>query len=173
MKKTQADDIDVIADQWQKLGLKTDFNAWQSIGRILRISKLLESKIGALHASYELKIGEFDVLSALKRADGVAVTPSQLYQSMLLSSGAMTSRLDRLEKRELISREHCPQDRRSVKVSLTSKGKKLIDAVYPAHFALLTDLLAPMTAADKRQLAALLKTGLAHISASTDEDVSA
>jgi DNA-binding MarR family transcriptional regulator len=146
MKKTPADDIDVIAEQWQNLGLETDFIAWQSIGRILRISKLLETKIGALHASYDLKIGEFDVLSALKRANGVALTPSQLYQSMLLSSGAMTSRLDRLENRQLISREHCPQDRRSVKVSLTTQGKKLINAVYPAHFALLKDLLAPMSA---------------------------
>ena len=169
MKKTHADDIDVIAEQWQNLGLETDFVAWQSIGRILRISKLLETKIGALHASYDLKIGEFDVLSALKRANGVALTPSQLYQSMLLSSGAMTSRLDRLESRELISREHCPQDRRSVKVSLTTQGKKLINAVYPAHFALLKDLLAPMSASDKRQLATLLKTGLAHIAAAEDE----
>jgi DNA-binding MarR family transcriptional regulator len=169
MKKTPADDIDVIAEQWQNLGLETDFVAWQSIGRILRISKLLESKIGALHASYELKIGEFDVLSALKRANGVALTPSQLYQSMLLSSGAMTSRLDRLESRQLISREHCPQDRRSVKVSLTPQGKKLINAVYPAHFALLKDLLSPMSASDKRQLAALLKTGLAHIAAAEEE----
>lgn len=169
MKKTPADDIDVIAEQWQNLGLETDFVAWQSIGRILRISKLLESKIGALHASFELKIGEFDVLSALKRANGVALTPSQLYQSMLLSSGAMTSRLDRLESRQLISREHCPQDRRSVKVSLTPQGKKLIHAVYPAHFALLKDLLSPMSASDKRQLAALLKTGLAHIAAAEDE----
>jgi DNA-binding MarR family transcriptional regulator len=169
MKKTPADDIDVIAEQWQNLGLETDFVAWQSIGRILRISKLLESKIGALHASYELKIGEFDVLSALKRANGVALTPSQLYQSMLLSSGAMTSRLDRLESRQLISREHCPQDRRSVKVSLTPQGKKLINAVYPVHFALLKDLLSPMSASDKRQLAALLKTGLAHIAAAEDE----
>jgi DNA-binding MarR family transcriptional regulator len=169
MKKTPADDIDVIAEQWQNLGLETDFMAWQSIGRILRISKLLESKIGALHASYELKIGEFDVLSALKRANGVALTPSQLYQSMLLSSGAMTSRLDRLESRQLISREHCPQDRRSVKVSLTPQGKKLINAVYPAHFALLKDLLSPMSASDKRQLAALLKTGLAHIAAAEEE----
>lgn len=169
MKKTHADDIDVIAEQWQNLGLETDFVAWQSIGRILRISKLLETKIGALHASYDLKIGEFDVLSALKRANGVALTPSQLYQSMLLSSGAMTSRLDRLESRELISREHCPQDRRSVKVSLTTQGKKLINAVYPAHFALLKDLLAPMSAGDKRQLAALLKTGLAHIAAAEDQ----
>lgn len=165
MKKTDADDIDVIAEQWQQLGLNTDFVAWQSIGRILRISKLLDSKIGALHASYELKSGEFDVLSALKRADGVALTPSQLYQSMLLSSGAMTSRLDRLESRQLISREHCPQDRRSVKVSLTAQGQTLIDAVYPAHFALLSELLAPMSVKDKRQLAGLLRTGLAHIAA--------
>lgn len=169
MKKTHTDDIDVIAEQWQKLGLETDFVAWQSIGRILRISKLLDSKIGALHASYELKSGEFDVLSALKRANGIALTPSQLYQSMLLSSGAMTSRLDRLENRQLISREHCPQDRRSIKVSLTRQGEKLIDTVYPAHFALLSDLLAPMTTSDKRQLAALLKTSLAHISTAEDE----
>lgn len=164
MKKTTVqDDIDVIAEQWQLLGLETDFNTMQIIARILRLNKALEARLGRLHSRFNLKQGEFDVLAALKRSAEPALTPSQLYQAMLLSSGAMTSRLDRLEQKQLIQRQHCTHDRRSIKVSLTEQGKALIDEVYPAHFELLESLLAPMAEIDKTQLARLLKSCLQHI----------
>ncbi|MTI62559.1 MarR family transcriptional regulator [Methylophaga sp.] len=158
MRKNNApDDIDVITEQWQARGLETDFTAMQIAARLLRLSKTLETRIGTLHARFNLKPGEFDVLAALKRSDADALTPSALYQSMLLSSGAMTSRLDRLENKGLITRTHCTRDRRSVKVSLTTQGKALIEQVAPAHFQLLCTLLAGMTDSDKAQFANLLK----------------
>jgi len=158
MRKNNApDDIDGITEQWQARGLKADFSSMQIAARALRLSKALETRIGDLHARFNLKQGEFDVLAALRRADADALTPSALYQSMLLSSGAMTSRLDRLENKGLITRAHCPQDRRSVKVSLTAQGQVLIDEVAPAHFDLLSSLLSGMTDNDKTQFASLLK----------------
>lgn len=156
-KNLLADEVDLISKQWQQLGLETDFNALQITARLLRLGKALENRLGKLHAAFSLKPGEFDVLAALKRAGNVALTPSQLYQSMLLSSGAMTSRLDRLENKHLIQRSHCSRDRRSVKVALTEQGKTLIDQVYPAHFELMASLLSGMTDTDKNQLAYLLK----------------
>jgi len=159
----QQDAIDVIASQWQYTGLNADYHALQIIARILRLNKALESHLAKLHGSYDLKQGEFDVLAALKRCGDEALTPSQLYQSMLLSSGAMTSRLDRLEKKQLILRQHCKQDRRSIKVKLTDKGLKVINEVYPAHFALLDELLDTLTDKDKQQLSGLLKTCLQQI----------
>lgn len=160
-KKNQADDdIDVIASQWQTMGLSTDFDSMQVVARALRLSKALEAKLAALHARHDLKAGEFDVLAALRRCGEPALTPSKLYQTMLLSSGAMTSRLDRLENKALIVRQHCSQDRRSIKVSLTDKGKAIIDSVYPAHFALITSLLSAMPVSEKNQLSQLLKTCL-------------
>lgn len=161
MRKINAPDaVDIISEQWQAQGLDTDLNAMQVVARVLRLSKALETRIGRLHTRFSLKQGEFDVLAALKRADAKALTPSELYQSMLLSSGAMTSRLDRLENKGLISRSHCTQDRRSVKVSLTSEGRALIDEVAPAHFDLLSMLMAGISDHDKALLAQLLKGSL-------------
>ena len=160
-KKSQTeDDIDVIANQWQTVGLSTDFNSLQIVARVLRVSKALETRLAALHARHDLKAGEFDVLAALRRCGEPALTPSQLYQAMLLSSGAMTSRLDRLENKQLIVRQHCSQDRRSIKVSLTDKGKNVIDSVYPVHFALIQSLMSGLPASEKNQLSQLLKTCL-------------
>jgi DNA-binding MarR family transcriptional regulator len=161
MKTTPTeDDIDVIAQQWRTAGLSTDFNSMQIVARVLRLSKALETELAALHARYELKAGEFDVLAALRRCGEPALTPSQLYQTMLLSSGAMTSRLDRLENKQLIVRKHCSHDRRSIRVSLTAKGKTLIDTVYPAHFRLIASLLSAIPAAEKNQLSQLLRNCL-------------
>jgi DNA-binding MarR family transcriptional regulator len=156
----QQDDIDVIAQQWQQTGLETDFNVLQIVARLLRLSKAIEIKLAKLHADFGLKQGEFDVLATLKRCGDEALTPSQLYLSMLLSSGAMTSRLDRLESKQLIQRQHCQQDRRSIKVKLTSKGLNKINDVYPAHFSLLQQLLADVSEKDKKQLTGLLRSSL-------------
>lgn len=169
MKKTlPRDDIDVISAQWQQLGLDTDFDALQIIARVLRMAKMVESSVAKLHRQFALKQGEFDVLAALKRSEEPAVTPSQLYQTMLLSSGAMTSRLDRLEKKNLIKRQHCTQDRRSIKVSLTKEGERLIDEAFPAHFHLAETLLSSMSDKDKGQLANLLRACLANAEASQE-----
>ncbi|AFJ01739.1 transcriptional regulator, MarR family [Methylophaga frappieri] len=152
------DDIDTIVSQWHALGLKTDFDAIQIAARILRLAKSLEQAVAALHLQHGLKQGEFDVLAALRRSPHPSLTPSALYQTMLLSSGAMTSRLDRLEKKRLIQRQHCQQDRRSIKVALTEKGKQCIDTIYPAHFALLSSLLNSLEKQEKTGLVKLLKS---------------
>lgn len=169
MKKTpDPDDIDIIASQWQQLGLDADYSSLQVIARILRLNKTIEAELGKLHAQFSLKQGEFDVLAALKRSGSSALTPSQLYQTMLLSSGAMTSRLDRLEKKHLIAREHCTQDRRSIKVSLTKTGRQLINTVYPSHFALIDSLLSPLSNTDKKHLQSLLKKTMSTLDNSVD-----
>lgn len=169
MRKINAPDaVDIISEHWQAQGLNTDLNAMQVVARILRLSKALETRFGHLHKRFNLKQGEFEVLAALKRADAKALTPSELYQSMLLSSGAMTSRLDRLENKGLISRSHCTQDRRSIKVSLTSEGKALINEVAPAHFELLSKLMAGFSDHDKTQLAQFLKGCLLQIESHAD-----
>lgn len=167
-KSSTADAIDTISEQWQACGLDTDYNAIQIIARILRLSKALESRLTSLHLQFELSQGEFDVLAAVKRANTEALTPSALYQSLLLSSGAMTSRLDRLESKNLIKRTHCNRDRRSVKVSLTAEGNALIDKVVPAHFHLIATLLSSMNESDKSQLSQLLRACLQQVESQAD-----
>lgn len=169
MSEKKLDEVDLIIQQWERIGLPTDLDAIKVVGRILRLAKNIEQHVGELHREYALKPGEFDVLATLKRENKPYLTPSELYQSMLLTSGAMTSRLDRLEEKALIQRRHCQQDRRKVLVSLTSHGKKVINKVYPAHFFLLEKLLASVSGKDKTLLANLLKETLASVNSQTTE----
>lgn len=166
---TTPDDIDTLVEQWQDQDQVSDPDALQIVARILRLAKILESHQCRLHSQFGLKPGEFDVLAALRRSPEPALTPSQLHQTMLLSSGAMTCRLDRLEKKQLIRRKHCTHDRRSVNVSLTKKGSTLIDEILPAHFDLLSSLLAPMSDSDKARLTQLLRNCLSCLPPLTEQ----
>ena len=75
-------------------------------------------------AKHGLSLGQFDILGTLRRADTEAgLSPSELLRSVMLTSGGMTSRLDRLAEMGLVSRKGDRDDRRGVNVSLTAKGR--------------------------------------------------
>jgi DNA-binding MarR family transcriptional regulator len=76
---------------------------------------------------------------------------------MMLSSGAMTNRLDRLEEMGLVRRLADPDDRRGRLVELTPKGLKLVDEAVVAHFANEDRLLGGLSAKERDTLAGLLK----------------
>jgi DNA-binding MarR family transcriptional regulator len=76
---------------------------------------------------------------------------------MMLTSGAMTNRLDKLESKGLISREHSKEDRRSVTVELTQDGFGLIDQIIEEHAAVQAKLVKGMNANQKKQINTILK----------------
>ena len=124
------DAIDRVVSQWAKEKPDLDTEPMAIMGRLMRIAKHMENHVAELHKRYDLKMGEFDVLATLRRSgEPYRLTPSELISSMMLTSGAMTNRLDKLEKKGLIDREHSKEDRRSVTVQLTSKGFELIDVL--------------------------------------------
>ncbi|MEN3159391.1 MarR family transcriptional regulator [Alkalimonas sp. NCh-2] len=156
------DDLDRITAQWQRQGIADELLAMQLLGRFARLNKTLELAFLHCYDQHGLKQGEFDVLATLRRAgEPYSLSPSQLHQSMLLSSGAMSSRLDKLEQRQLIARRHCTEDRRVVHVSLTDSGKALIEKVLPEHIALQQSLMGDLSPEQQQQLNALLKVWLA------------
>ncbi|MGF1910836.1 MarR family transcriptional regulator [Vibrio kasasachensis] len=155
------DVIERAIEQWhcEVPGLNTEPLA--IIGRILRISKHLESEMARLHKLYELKPGEFDVLVSLFRSGAPhALTPSDLIDAMILTSGAMTNRLDKLEHKSLIVRIHSEIDRRSVKVQLTESGYHLINNILREHIALQENLIAQINPSERPELNQLLTTWL-------------
>ncbi|MEE1978598.1 MarR family transcriptional regulator [Shewanella xiamenensis] len=157
------DGLDKILGQWQAQGVTEDLVPMAVLGRIARITKYMENAIALCHGEFGLGQGEFDVLATLRRSgEPYMLSPSQLYQSMMLSSGAMTSRLDRLENKGLIAREHSKEDRRAVHVSLTTQGKSLIDMALPRHIQCQSALLAGVSSAEREILQQILKTWLAH-----------
>ena len=146
--------------QWEKELPSLKLDPMVLIGRLAEVSHLLAREhLGPIFASYGLKQGEFDVLAALRRAgapDGL--TPTQLYQTTMVSSGGMTARIDRLEKNGHIERKSHPSDRRALRVSLTPKGKKLIEGMMPMYVQAQADGLSGLTAKEQKTLSALLAT---------------
>jgi DNA-binding MarR family transcriptional regulator len=106
----------------------------------------------------------FDVLAAIRRSGSpYRVRPSDLADSLMLTSGGTTKRLDRLERSGLIERHHDEEDRRALLIELTPAGRKLVDAVVTEHVANENRLLGGLGDAERRQLARLLRklqTGL-------------
>ncbi|MCG9629308.1 MULTISPECIES: MarR family transcriptional regulator [Vibrio] len=155
------DAIDRVVEQWAKEKPDLETEPMAIMGRVMRIAKYMETQVADLHKQYDMKLGEFDVLATLRRSGKpYRLTPSELIGSMMLTSGAMTNRLDKLEAKGLISREHSKEDRRSVSVKLTKSGLTLIDEMMTEHVEMQKKLVKTLSASQKKNTNQLLKTWL-------------
>lgn len=129
------------------------------LGRLNEASSLIaRERLAPLFARYGLQSGEFDVLATLRRSGSpYALTPTALYETTMVTSGAMTNRLDRLETAGLIMRAPHPSDRRGIVVRLTEKGLALIDEAVAAHVANEHEVLAGLTRDEQETLSRLLE----------------
>ena len=155
------DGVDKVVAQWAKEKPLLDTLPMAIFGRMMRLFKHIEAEISACHKRFGLTMGEFDVLATIRRSgEPYSLTPSDLLSSMMLTSGAMTNRVDKLESKGFIERTHCTEDRRSVKVALTTEGLALIDKVIEAHVAIQQQLTQGLSAEDKVLLNTLFKQWL-------------
>ena len=155
------DAIDRVVEQWAKEKPELETEPMAMMGRIMRIAKYMETQVADLHKTYDMKLGEVDVLATLRRSGKpYRQTPSELIGSMMLTSGAMTNRLDKLEAKGLISREHSKEDRRSVSVKLTKDGLVLIDEMMTEHVEMQKKLVKSLSASQKKNTNQLLKAWL-------------
>lgn len=104
-------------------------DATDRTSRVIRLARHLELARRATLADRDLDVWEYDVLVAL-RASGsrCELTPGELITQTQVSSGTMTNRIDRLDRRGYVTREPDPDDSRGVRVRLTASGRKKIDA---------------------------------------------
>lgn len=152
------DYVDQILQQWQNERPDLDVSPMGVIGRLSRLTRHLEKSIDETFQRHGLGVGGFDVLAALRRSGKpYRLSPTELYNSLLISSGAMTNRIDRLEELSLVERAPDPNDRRGVSVALTPKGKKTIDTAVTDHIKKEHDLLSRLTPREQKQLADLLR----------------
>ncbi len=152
------DHVDFIQSQWAAEKPDLDTTPMGVVGRISRISRHFDQLLQKNYAKFGLNSGEFDVLASLRRAGyPYQLTPTQLFNSLMLSSGAMTNRLDRLENVGLIKRGPNPEDRRGILVTLTEEGVTLMDNAYPAHIANEQEMLASLSDAERDMLTDLLR----------------
>ena len=158
----ERDVVDEIAAQWRALKPDLDVRAMATVGRLGRVCALGERLIEARLREYGLAIGDFDVLAALRRSGAPhRLTPTQLYKALMITSGAMTNRIDRLERRGLITRLDDPDDRRGVLVCLSEEGRALLDDAVTAHVENEAHILSALTRAEQAALDGLLRKLLA------------
>jgi DNA-binding MarR family transcriptional regulator len=152
------DQIDRIRAQWARELPDVDTEAVAIIGRARRITLNVRPAIEGVFARHGLDAGEFDVLATLRRAGPpFCLTPTLLYRTLMISSGGLTDRLSRLEAAGLVRRRPSEADKRSLLVELTERGRERTEAALREDMALERTLVAGLSAAERRQLADLLR----------------
>ncbi|WP_186419386.1 MarR family transcriptional regulator [Bosea sp. CS1GBMeth4] len=154
----QGGGLESILAQWRRARPDIDPSPMAVCGAIWRAAERVRLGVGRNLLGEDLDFAGFDVLMTLRRQGerGGSLTPSELAQDMMLSTSAMTNRLDRLEKRGLILRQADPQDRRSLRIVLTPAGFALIERLVASHVATEEALLSALDRAEREQLKALL-----------------
>ncbi|MEU8899787.1 MarR family transcriptional regulator [Nocardia sp. NPDC048505] len=152
------DHVDRVLAQWETQRPDLDVSPMAVLGRLSRLSQLAGAELRKTFAAHGLDPASFDVLATLRRNDPHPLTPTELTRSAMVTSGAITQRLDRLEERGLVTRSRSDSDGRGVRVALTAEGHALIDAALPDHVATEERLLAPLTPAQRARLAGTLRT---------------
>jgi DNA-binding MarR family transcriptional regulator len=152
------DEIDRIVEQWNQERPELDVSPTHILQRITRLSLLQESSFAPVFSRHGLTWGEYVVLAALRRGGPpYRMNPTDLYGSVLLSSGGMTKRLDRLERAGFVERLPDPTDRRGRLVGLTAKGMEVADEAVIDHLANEEQLLGALSATERQQLTDLLR----------------
>ncbi len=152
------DRLDQIFQQWQQEAPYLDIAPLAVVGRILRIARFLEKHREQVLAGYGLNVWSFDVVTTLRRqGPPYQLKPTDLYRLLMLSSGATTNRIDRLEADGIVTRLRDPSDRRGVIVQLTSKGIDLAEQIMPVLLQREQELLADFADAEREQFVHLLR----------------
>ncbi len=156
----QDDAVDVVLAQWSSVRPDLDASPIAVIGRVSRLARLTERRLGENFARFGIESWMYDVLATLRRAGPpYETTAGELVRQTMVTTGAITNRIDRLEERGLVERAS-DHDRRKVRVRLTRTGLSLVDEVAVAHLATERELLAPLSERQRRELAALLRSVL-------------
>jgi DNA-binding MarR family transcriptional regulator len=153
------DALDRILKEWHRACPDLDPTPLAVLGRLQRLADLVHRRVDATLKSYGLTWELLDVLGTLRRAGPpFRRTPTALYRACMLSSGAMTNRIDRLEAAGLVSRVPDPEDRRSILVGLTERGREVVDEAIAVVWAAQAQMVACLTATEHEDLVNLLRT---------------
>lgn len=153
-----ADAVDQVLAQWQRE--RPDVDVWPMgiAGRITRLSILLDRELKDFFGKHGLERWEFDVLATLLRSGApYALTAGALNKAAMVTSGAITNRIDRLAAKGMVERVLDANDRRSVRVRLTDKGHALVSELLALHVENEARLFAALAPQERDQLAGSLR----------------
>jgi DNA-binding MarR family transcriptional regulator len=159
-----SDVIDRMNAAWRAARPDLDPSPLEVVGRVIVLAEHLERSVELALEKHGLTLGQFDILATLRRhGPKGGLSPSQLLESVMLSSGGMTARLDKLAQAGLIYRKADKEDRRAIKVELTAKGRRVIDAATATRFKEAAASRPPATADELATLTELLRRWLAQV----------
>ncbi|WAS95791.1 MarR family winged helix-turn-helix transcriptional regulator [Nannocystis punicea] len=154
----ELDVVDQLLQDWRRERPELDASAMAVVGRILHLGRLLEAGANERLRAAGISYTDLDVLATLRRSGApYRLTPTALRKSVLLTSGAMTACLNRLEERGLLVRRAEDGDRRSLAAALTAAGIRLIDKAIVTRFEQAEEAVAGLSAAERAELARLLR----------------
>jgi len=152
------DDVDQIIQSWGHERPDLDLGPLGVLSRVTRIAKHLDRIRRSVFHTHGLDVWAFDVLATLRRAGHpYQLSPSELMDQNLVTSGAMTNRINRLVQRGLVSRKPDADDGRRVVVGLTVPGKRLVDRALGDLLSHEQQVLAGLKTPEREQLADLLR----------------
>ncbi|QGV80845.1 MarR family winged helix-turn-helix transcriptional regulator [Streptomyces ficellus] len=164
------DAVDGIIEQWtlERPDLADSLWPVQVLGRLQRLGVALEKEFRAFAAERDLELGEFDVLSTLQRSGPpYELTAGAFRKAAMVTSGAITNRIDRMEAKGLVERVRDTEDRRSVKIRLTERGHEVTRAYMADHLANEARMLASFDREECEDLARKLRTLLVSLGDTT------
>ncbi len=168
----KSDEVDRIVEAWERERPDLDFAPLQVLSRVGRLARHLDRARRTAFTRSKLESWEFDVLSALRRAGKpYTLSPKQLLQQTLVSSGTMTNRIDRLVASGLVERKADPGDGRGILVVMTPTGLTRVDAAVTRLVDAESEILASLSSADQLRLAGLLRKLSLDFDSATPADV--
>ncbi|MER7584043.1 MarR family transcriptional regulator [Kitasatospora sp. NPDC097691] len=154
----QRDTVDDIVEQWARTRPDLNSGAMGLIGRLRRFNVRVDNALREYFTSCGLDSSEFDVLATLRRSGApYELNARALLKAAMVTSGAITNRVDRLSAKGLVERNPCPDDRRAVLIRLTPAGKDLIDGALAGHVRNEERILAALDDDEQAQLDSLLR----------------
>lgn len=167
---TSADSVDRLLADWVRTRPDLDLSPVAIIARLGRLTRTIEAELEATFVEYGLNGAEFATLVTLRRLDRPhGVSQRQLMRELNLSSGTISTRVERLAERNLVTRAVDPSDRRNSLVALTPEGLALFERVTPAHIATEDRLLAGLDSNQRDQLVELLRALLVSLEGTSAE----
>lgn len=156
---TTVDAVDRVVEQWRSMRPDLDSSPVEIVGRVSRLSRLIDRRLEDNFGRHGIESWMYDVLATLYRMGPPhELTAGALQRRTMITTGAMTNRIDRLTDRGFVERVPSADDRRVVLVRLTDDGRRCVEAVVDDHLATEREILGPLSGAQRDELTGVLRT---------------
>ena len=158
-----ADLVDIGVAQWRKERPDLDPSAKMITSRILLLNDIILKSYNSIFNSLNIKYPMYVVLTTLRGSgEPFAMSPSAIYNMMVVSSGGLSKILNRLDEQGLVTRQIDPNDGRGVIVQLTDEGKAVIDKAMEIQERAEHRLVRCLSAEEQEMITVLLRKLVVH-----------